>query len=88
MGLTETDSARLLAAAREQSGEPLVVVWDNLNAHISRAMVDLVAARDRLPSASSLYLKSRLRTVPGQYYGANSEAAATARRGQAGLRRR
>jgi transposase len=54
-GFTETDYARFLDAARQQLAGPLVVVWDNLNAHISAAMGKLVAARDwltvcRLPS--------------------------------------
>jgi hypothetical protein len=31
-GFTETDYARLLDAAHQQLGGPLVVVWDNLNA--------------------------------------------------------
>ena len=47
-GFTETDYARLLDAAHQQLGGPLVVVWDNLNTHVSRAMGELVAARDWL----------------------------------------
>ena len=47
-GFTETDYARLLDAAHQQLGGPLVVVWDNLNTHVSRAMRELVAARDWL----------------------------------------
>jgi DDE superfamily endonuclease len=47
-GFAEADYARLLDAAHEQLGGPLVVVWDNLNAHVSRAMGELVAARDWL----------------------------------------
>ena len=47
-GFTETDYARLLDAAHQQLGGPLVVVWDNLNTHISAAMTELVAARDWL----------------------------------------
>ena len=47
-GFTETDYARLLDAAHQQLGGPLVVVWDGLNTHISGAMADLVAARDWL----------------------------------------
>ena len=47
-GFTETDYARLLDAAHQQLGGPLVVVWDNLNTHVSAAMSDLVAARDWL----------------------------------------
>ncbi len=47
-GFTEADYARLLDAAHQQLGGPLVVVWDNLNTHISDAMADLIAARDWL----------------------------------------
>ena len=45
-GFTETDYARLLDDAHQQLGGPLVVVWDNLNTHVSAAMGELVAARD------------------------------------------
>ncbi|HEY3956373.1 MAG TPA: transposase [Streptosporangiaceae bacterium] len=47
-GFTEADYARLLDAAHQQLGGPLVVVWDNLNTHVSAAMAGLVAARDWL----------------------------------------
>ncbi len=47
-GFTEAGYARLLDAAHQQLGGPLVVVWDNLNTHVSRAMRRLVAARDWL----------------------------------------
>jgi hypothetical protein len=47
-GFTETDYARFLDAAHQQLGGPLVLVWDNLNTHVSRAMAELVAARDWL----------------------------------------
>ena len=57
-GFTEADYARLLDAAHQQLGGPLVLVWDNLNTHVSRAMRELVAARDwltvfQLPSYAS-----------------------------------
>ena len=57
-GFTETDYARLLDAAHQQLGGPLVVVRDNLNTHVSGAMRELVAARDwlrvfRLPPYAS-----------------------------------
>ena len=57
-GFTETDYARLPDAAHQQPGGPLVVVWDNLNTHVSSAMARLIAARDwlavfRLPSYAS-----------------------------------
>jgi hypothetical protein len=47
-GFTETDYARLLDAAHQQLGGPLVLVWDNLNTHLSKAMRALIAARDWL----------------------------------------
>jgi len=57
-GFTEHEYARLLDAAHQQLGGPLVLVWDNLNTHTSRAMRDLIAARPwltvyRLPSYAS-----------------------------------
>jgi DDE superfamily endonuclease len=57
-GFTETDYARFLDAAHQQLGGPLVLVWDNLNTHTSRAMRELIAARDwltvyQLPSYAS-----------------------------------
>ena len=47
-GFTEADYAQLLDAAHQQLGGPLVVVWDNLNTHVSAAMTELIAARDWL----------------------------------------
>ena len=47
-GFTEADYARLLDTAHQQLGGPLVVVWNNLNTHVSAAMADLIAARDWL----------------------------------------
>ena len=47
-GFTETDYARFLDAAHQQLGGPLVLVWDGLNTHTSRAMRELIAARDWL----------------------------------------
>jgi DDE superfamily endonuclease len=47
-GFTEPDYARLLDAAHQQLGGPIVVVWDNLNTHVSGAMASLIAARDWL----------------------------------------
>jgi hypothetical protein len=45
---TETDCARLLDAAHQQLGGPLVVVWENLNTHASRAMRELACPRQYL----------------------------------------
>jgi len=47
-GFTEPDCARFPDAAHQQLGGPLVVVWDNLNAHVSAAMGKLIAARNWL----------------------------------------
>ena len=57
-GFTETDYARFLDAAHQQLGAPVVLVWDNLNTHVSGAMRELIAARDwltvfQLPSYAS-----------------------------------
>ena len=46
--VTETDCARLLDATHQQLAGPIVMVWDNLNVHISDSMTGLVAARDGL----------------------------------------
>jgi DDE superfamily endonuclease len=47
-GVTETDCAALLDAAHQQLAGPIVLVWDNLNVHVSDAMTSLIAARDWL----------------------------------------
>ena len=47
-GFTEADYARLLDAAHQQLTGPIVLVWDNLNAHVSGTMTGLAAARDWL----------------------------------------
>jgi transposase len=47
-GFTETGLAQLLDAAHQQLAGPLMVVWDNLNAHVSAAMTELIAAREWL----------------------------------------
>ena len=57
-GFTETDYARFLDAAHQQLGGPLVVIWDNLNTHVSAVMGGLIAARHwltvfRLPPYAS-----------------------------------
>ena len=44
-GFTEAGYARLLDAAHQQLGGPVVLVWDNLNTHVSKAMRELAAAR-------------------------------------------
>ena len=47
-GFTEADYAQLLDAAHQQLAGPVVVVWDNLNSHVSAAMTELIEARDWL----------------------------------------
>ena len=47
-GFTEADYARFLDAAHQQLGGPIVLVWDGLNTHASRAMRELITARDWL----------------------------------------
>ena len=42
---TEADYAALLDAAHRQLGGPLVLVWDNLNTHVSAVMAELISAR-------------------------------------------
>ena len=44
-GFSEVDYARLLDAAHRQLGGPVVLVWDNLNTHVSAAMAEIIAAR-------------------------------------------
>jgi putative transposase len=53
-GFTETGYAQLLDAAHQQLGGPLVLVWDNLNTHLSAAMTELIAARERVSSPPSV----------------------------------
>jgi transposase len=64
-GFTEADYARLLDAAHQQLGGPVVLVWDNLNTHVSRAMGDLVAARDWLTVFQLPPYASELNPVEG-----------------------
>jgi hypothetical protein len=47
-GVTETDCAALLDAAHQQLTGPIILVWDNLNVHVSDAMASLIATRDWL----------------------------------------
>jgi transposase len=44
----ETDYIALLDAAHQQLGGPIVLIWDNLNTHISAAMRQLIDAREWL----------------------------------------
>ena len=47
-GLDEGDYIRLLDAAHQQLGAPIVLVWDNLNTHRSARMRRYLATRDWL----------------------------------------
>ena len=55
-GLTEADYAALLDAAHQQLGGPIVLVWDNLNTHVSAAIHGRArrgpALADGLPAAA------------------------------------
>ena len=44
-GSTEADYAALLDPAHSQLGGPIVLVWDNVSTHTSKAMAELIAAR-------------------------------------------
>lgn len=44
----ETDYIRLLDAAHQQLGGPIVLIWDNLNVHVSAVMRQLITARNWL----------------------------------------
>ncbi len=54
--MSEADYAELIAAAHQQLHAPVILIWDNLNTHISAAMRALISARPdwltevRLPS--------------------------------------
>ena len=45
---SEDDYISLIDGAHQQLGGPIVLVWDNLNTHVSTAMRQLIAARDWL----------------------------------------
>jgi transposase len=45
---SEHDYISLIDAAHQQLGGPLVLIWDNLNTHVSTVMRQLIAARDWL----------------------------------------
>jgi len=47
-GLAEGDYIALLTAAHHQLGAPIVLVWDNVNIHVSKVMGAFVAAHDWL----------------------------------------
>jgi hypothetical protein len=58
-GFTEAEYASLLDAARRQLGGAIVLVWDNLSTHVSKAMRELVAARDWLTALQGRLLLER-----------------------------
>jgi hypothetical protein len=55
----ETDYAALLDAAHQYLKAPIVVVWDNLNVHLSAAMRDLVANGSPMRPAHAAKRRSR-----------------------------
>ncbi|MCK2214333.1 transposase [Actinomadura sp. ATCC 31491] len=44
-GFNETDYARLLGAAHQQLGGPIVLIWDNVNIHVDALMRSLIDTR-------------------------------------------
>ncbi|GAA4958560.1 putative transposase [Nonomuraea thailandensis] len=44
-GFSETDYARLLDAAHQQLGGPIVLIWDNVNTHVDARMRSLIDMR-------------------------------------------
>ena len=64
-GFTETDYARFLDAAHQQLNGPLVLVWDNLNTHTSRAMRELISTRSWLTVYQLPPYASELNPVEG-----------------------
>jgi hypothetical protein len=44
-GFTEKEYARLLDTAHAQLARPVVLLWDNLNAHVSGVIAELVAGQ-------------------------------------------
>ncbi|GLI03585.1 transposase [Phytohabitans aurantiacus] len=48
LGRSERDYISLIDAAHQQLHGPIVLVWDNLNAHISAAMRQMIDARNWL----------------------------------------
>ena len=48
-GFAEGDYAALLDSAHQQLGGPIVLVWDNLNAHVSATMRRTLPGRDTVP---------------------------------------
>jgi putative transposase len=64
-GFTEADYALLLDAAHQQLGGSLVLIWDNLNTHLSKAMRTLIAARDWLTVFQLPAYASELNPVEG-----------------------
>jgi putative transposase len=69
-GFTDADYAALLDAAQQQLQGPIVLVWDNLSTHTSKAMTELIAARPWLtgyrlpPDAHELNAPKLFRSSP------------------------
>jgi putative transposase len=84
-GFTETDYARLLDAAHQQLSGPLVLVWDNLNTHVSGAMSELIAARGWLTVFQLPAYASELNPVESVWSHLKRSLANLAKRGIAQL---
>jgi hypothetical protein len=59
-GFAETDYARLLDAAHQQLHGPIVLVWDNLPTHTSRADPSVTSTIEGL-----FYMRQMSKYIPG-----------------------
>ncbi|MBA8823836.1 transposase [Saccharopolyspora lacisalsi] len=59
----ETDYAALLSAAHQQLDAPIMLIWDQLNTHVSVAMREVLAARSDWLTVDTLPLHTGLNPV-------------------------
>lgn len=85
-GFDERDYARLLDAAHQQLGGPIVVVWDNINTHTSAAMRDLIATRTWLTVYRLPTYAPELNPVEGVWSAMKSGLANLAKRSIEGVK--
>jgi transposase len=78
---TETDYARLLDAAHQQLAGPIVLIWDNLPTHLSRAMRQLIAARSWLTVYQLPAYAPELNPVEGVWSGLKRSLANLTKQG-------
>lgn len=70
---TETDYIALLDTAHQRLGAPIVLVLDNLNTHVSKAMHELVVARTGSPPSACPLTPPT--STPPKAFGPTSNAA-------------